>query len=95
MKGPQAVRDRIAALRKEGVRLAIADAISDADLYVLGEACADLKLITGGSGIAIGLPNNFRAANWLTDAGHASDLPRIEVNRPCWRAARRRRPTSR
>jgi 3-dehydrotetronate 4-kinase len=78
MKGPQAARDRIAALRKEGVRLAIADAISDADLYVLGEACADLKLITGGSGIAIGLPNNFRAANWLTDAGHASDLPRIE-----------------
>lgn len=41
-KGPQAVRDRIALLRNEGVRLAIADAISDADLYVLGEACSDL-----------------------------------------------------
>jgi uncharacterized protein YgbK (DUF1537 family) len=77
-KGPQAVRDRIAVLRKEGVRMAIADAVSDADLYVLGEACADLKLITGGSGIALGLPNNFRAANLLTEAGHASELPRIE-----------------
>ena len=29
MKGPQAVRDRIASLRNDGVRLAIADAISD------------------------------------------------------------------
>jgi uncharacterized protein YgbK (DUF1537 family) len=77
-KGPQAVRDRIAVLRNEGVRMAVADAVSDADLYVLGEACADLKLITGGSGIALGLPNNFRAANLLTEAGHASDLPRIE-----------------
>ncbi|CAN7472334.1 four-carbon acid sugar kinase family protein [Caballeronia sp. LjRoot29] len=77
-KGPQAVRDRIAVLRKEGVRMAIADAVSDADLYVLGEACADLKLITGGSGIALGLPHNFRAANLLTQADHASDLPKIE-----------------
>ena len=77
-KGVQAVRDRIASLRNDGVRLAIADAISDADLHVLGEACADLKLITGGSGIALGLPNNFRAANVLTEAGHASDLRRIE-----------------
>jgi uncharacterized protein YgbK (DUF1537 family) len=77
-KGPQAVRDRIAVLRNEGVRMAVADAVSDADLYVLGEACADLKLITGGSGIALGLPNNFRAANLLTEAGHASDLPGIE-----------------
>jgi len=58
-KGPQAVRDRIAVLRNEGVRMAVADAVSDADLYVLGEACADLKLITGGSGIALGLPRNL------------------------------------
>ncbi len=41
--------------------MAIADAISDADLYTLGEACADVTLITGGSGIALGLPGNFRA----------------------------------
>jgi uncharacterized protein YgbK (DUF1537 family) len=69
------VRARIAELRKEGVRLAIADAVSDADLYVLGDACADLKLITGGSGIALGLPKNF---GQLADAAHAADLPKIE-----------------
>jgi uncharacterized protein YgbK (DUF1537 family) len=74
-KGADAVRERIAALRAEGVRLAIADAVSDADLYVLGEACSALKLITGGSGIALGLPKNF---GQLADAAHASDLPKIE-----------------
>jgi len=77
-KGAHAVREKIAALKSEGVRLAIADAISDADLYVLGEACSELKLITGGSGIALGLPHNFRASNVLAEARHASKLPKIE-----------------
>jgi len=77
-KGADAIRARIDELKKDGVRLAIADAVSDADLYVLGDACRDLKLITGGSGIALGLPQNFRAANLLAHAEHAADLPTIE-----------------
>jgi 3-dehydrotetronate 4-kinase len=77
-KGADAIRARIGELKKEGVRFAIADAISDADLYVLGEACRDLSLITGGSGIALGLPQNFRAANALAHAEHAADLPALE-----------------
>jgi 3-dehydrotetronate 4-kinase len=64
--------------RGEGVRIAIADAVSDADLYVLGEACADLALITGGSGIALGLPANFRRAGLLADQADAAQLPRVE-----------------
>jgi 3-dehydrotetronate 4-kinase len=58
--GPSAVRERLAVLAADGVRVAIADAITDADLRSLGEGCADLALITGGSGIALGLPENFR-----------------------------------
>ncbi|WP_250514481.1 3-oxo-tetronate kinase [Caballeronia sp. INDeC2] len=77
-KGVDAIRARIDELKKDGVRLALADAVSDADLYVLGEACRDLALITGGSGIALGLPQNFRAANLLAHAEHAADLPKIE-----------------
>ncbi|AQH01766.1 hypothetical protein A9R05_23610 [Burkholderia sp. KK1] len=77
-KGAEAIRARIGELKKDGVRLAIADAVSDADLYVLGEACRDLKLITGGSGIALGLPKNFRTANLLAHAEHAADLPKLE-----------------
>ena len=77
-KGADAIRARIDELKKDGVRLAIADAISDADLYTLGDACRELALITGGSGIALGLPQNFRAANLLAHAEHAADLPKIE-----------------
>jgi uncharacterized protein YgbK (DUF1537 family) len=77
-KGADAIRARIDELKKDGVRFAIADAVSDADLHTLGEACRDLALITGGSGIALGLPKNFRAANLLAHAEHAADLPKIE-----------------
>jgi uncharacterized protein YgbK (DUF1537 family) len=77
-QGAQAVRASIDALRNDGVRMAIADAVSDADLYTLGEACADLPLITGGSGVALGLPANFRRAGLLADAADAGELPRFD-----------------
>ncbi|KWF23281.1 3-oxo-tetronate kinase [Burkholderia pseudomultivorans] len=77
-KGANAIRTRIDELKADGVRFAIADAVSDADLHTLGEACRDLALMTGGSGIALGLPENFRAANLLAHAEHAADLPKIE-----------------
>lgn len=77
-KGVPAVRESFGALRSDGVRMAIADAVSDADLHVLGEACAGLTLITGGSGIALGLPDNFRRAGLLAERSDAAQLPRIE-----------------
>jgi uncharacterized protein YgbK (DUF1537 family) len=77
-QGVSAVRESFDALRNQGVRMAIADAVSDADLYVLGEACADLTLITGGSGIALGLPGNFRRAGLLDSQADAAQLPRVE-----------------
>ncbi len=76
-QGAATVRERFDALRREGVRMAIADALSDADLHTLGEACADLKLITGGSGIAIGLPANFRRAGLLSGTADAGQLPPV------------------
>ena len=61
-RGAEAVRARIAALRAEGVGLAVVDAISNDDLLRLGPALADLPLVTAGSGVAIGLPANFGLA---------------------------------
>ncbi|MEW6340986.1 MAG: four-carbon acid sugar kinase family protein [Paraburkholderia sp.] len=75
--GVEAVRESFDALRRDGVRMAIADALSDADLHTLGEACADLKLITGGSGVALGLPANFRRAGLLSGTADAGRLPSI------------------
>ncbi|MGF6770166.1 uncharacterized protein YgbK (DUF1537 family) [Paraburkholderia sp. GAS199] len=77
-QGVARVRESFDALRNEGVRMAIADAVSDADLHVLGEACADLALITGGSGVALGLPGNFRRAGQLDEHADAASLPRVE-----------------
>jgi 3-dehydrotetronate 4-kinase len=47
------------------VRYAIVDAIEDEDLLTLGAACAEMKLVSGGSGAAIGLPENFRQAGLI------------------------------
>lgn len=55
-QGAEATRQQIATLRAQGVRIAVADAIANADLLTLGEACADMPLITAGSGVALGLP---------------------------------------
>jgi len=75
-RGVQAIRARIAQLKADGVRIAIADAITDQHLLELGAACSDLKLLTGGSGLALGLPENFRRAGSLATR-NASALPNI------------------
>ena len=75
-QGVDQVRARIAELRAQGIGMAIADALSDKDLYTLGTACADLPLLTGGSGLALGLPENFRRTGKLRDFD-ASKLPAV------------------
>ncbi|MFN7642408.1 MAG: 3-oxo-tetronate kinase [Burkholderiales bacterium] len=91
-RGAAASREALEALAAGGVRLAVADAITDADLRTLGEACADAALITGGSGIALGLPDNFRRAGLLRP--HAGALaaiggPAVVISGSCSAATRR------
>jgi len=76
-RGPAAIREAFAILRRDGCRHAIVDAVADDDLAAIGEACADLPLITGGSGIALGLPENFRRAGLLGAGGGADTLPPV------------------
>ena len=72
-RGEAAIRARIAELKATGVSIAVVDAITDEDLYKLGPALRDLPLVTAGSGVAIGLPQNF--ANRLAHAAGAAQLP--------------------
>ncbi len=58
--GTEAIRQRAASEAGRGCRLVIADAVRDEDLVALGYAAADVPMLTGGSGIALGLPENFR-----------------------------------
>jgi uncharacterized protein YgbK (DUF1537 family) len=75
--GEEAIRARLEALESEGARLAVVDAITDADLNAIAAACAGQLLITAGSGIAIGLPGNFRRAGLLPPRADAATLPRV------------------
>jgi uncharacterized protein YgbK (DUF1537 family) len=58
-KGEAAVRERMNELRAQGVKAAVVDALSNDDLMVLGQAVQGMPLITAGSGLAIGLAQNF------------------------------------
>lgn len=58
--GAASIAECIADLRAQGVVYAVADALSDDDLLTIGVAIKDLPLVTGGSGIGMGLPQNFR-----------------------------------
>ena len=74
-RGPEAVHGALSDLAARGMRFAVADALEDADLLTLGQACADLPLLTGGSGLALGLPENFRRQGLLNGEQTAASLP--------------------
>ncbi len=73
-QGVLAARAALDRLRADGYRYAVADVLEDAHLHVLAEAVAEHPLVTGGSGIALGLPENFRRAGRLGAAADAADL---------------------
>jgi uncharacterized protein YgbK (DUF1537 family) len=63
-----------AAARAPGI-IDIADAITNGDLMVLGDALADLPLVTAGSGLALGLAAAYVRRNLVTADSHAAQLP--------------------
>lgn len=73
--GPDAIRARFQDLQAQGVGVAIVDAICNQDLLHMGQALADVPLVTAGSGVAIGLPQNWQARGQLTANAQADSLP--------------------
>ena len=53
----------------------IADAITNQDLMILGEALADLPLVTAGSGLALGLAAAYIQRGLVKADAHAAQLP--------------------
>src|SRR3984957_7535798 len=76
-RGNNAIRDALTRLKEDGRRHAIVDAVTDAHLVAIGEAAAHHALIGGGSGVAMGLPGNFRRAGLLPSADLAASLPQV------------------
>lgn len=73
-QGADAVRERIATLAREGTTIAIADATTNDDLRTLAAACAELPLVTAGSGLALGLPAVYAERGWLVPDARAAAL---------------------
>ncbi|WOI58316.1 3-oxo-tetronate kinase [Palleronia sp. LCG004] len=97
-EGPDAILAAVRAETEAGRPLVVIDAINDADLRAIGAAADGVPLITGGSGVAMGLPVNLLGADALYSvegdwrgeagpaaliAGSASTMTRAQIAR--WR----------
>ena len=81
-EGPEGIAAAMDKQHDTGKRLIVVDATRDSDLMDIGVAASQLPLITGGAGIAVGLPENFRrmglissqSNNWSGEGGKCAIL---------------------
>ena len=89
--GAAAIKAGLVAEQAAGRREIIVDAITDKDLMEIGRAVSGLPLVTGGSGIAMGLPANFDGIDLVTDqAAHWQGAagPCVALSGSCAQATR-------
>jgi uncharacterized protein YgbK (DUF1537 family) len=73
-QGAESVRQALGQLAAQGINYVVTDVLHQEHLLTLGEALSDLRLVTGGSGLAIGL-----ARQWATAQ---SDAKAEQAGRP-------------
>ncbi|MBN9541088.1 MAG: hypothetical protein BGN99_19090 [Alphaproteobacteria bacterium 65-37] len=76
--GSASLRAALDKLAADGARHVVVDAVADTDLGIIGEAIGDDALVTGGSGVALGLPAAYRRRGLLAHKAGADALPKIE-----------------
>ncbi len=64
-QGANSLTQRLDALTAMGVAHIVVDAVADADLHIIAEACMDWPLLTGGSAVAMPLPELYRRAGLM------------------------------
>lgn len=67
-RGPAELKHALDEAARAGLGAVVVDAVSEADLRTIAEAAHDLPLLTGASGLSIGIPENFRRAGLLHPA---------------------------
>lgn len=75
--GTDATAAAFELLRKDGISYGVVDALTDRDLEIIGAAAVNHRLVTGGSGVALGLPGNFRRRR-LVGPPAESGIPTIK-----------------
>ena len=71
------LKKTMAQVKDSGCGYAIVDAVTDDNLHAISIVIQDHLLITGGSGIALGLPENFARKGLLLKGAAASELPPV------------------
>lgn len=74
-RGPEALRAALAQRAAEGVAHVVVDAVADADLAIIAEACQDMPLLTGGSAVAQALPALYAKGQGSPQRGSAPSVP--------------------
>ena len=73
-QGAKMLRSELEMLRSQGVAHVVVDAVADADLTTIANACWDMKLLTGGSAVAMPLPQAY-----VTHGILPADAPAVVV----------------
>ena len=73
-QGAGAIAEAFKTAVADGVKIVIVDAVTDRHLREIGTAAKDMALITGGSGVALGLPDNCRQAGMVAGDNAAASI---------------------
>ena len=65
--GSQSVKEKVNKLKIEGCKYAIVDTTNNEDFDIICNGVKDLQFLTGGSGIALGLPKIYKKEGLLSD----------------------------
>ncbi|CAO97413.1 3-oxo-tetronate kinase [Erwinia tasmaniensis] len=74
-RGATAVRAALKEQAKQGINYVVLDALHEQHLLIQGEALKDMRLVTGGSGLAIGLARQWAKAGQEGDVTQAAGAP--------------------
>ena len=74
-QGAAEVRAAFVTQRAAGKRIMAVDTLANADLLTIGAACEGMALVTGGSGIALGLAANFIRAGKVAPRAAQTRMP--------------------
>ncbi|CCG86563.1 3-oxo-tetronate kinase [Erwinia piriflorinigrans] len=74
-RGAPAVQAALGALSEQGINYVVLDALHEQHLLIQGEALKDMRLLTGGAGLAIGLARQWANATQDSDVSQAAGAP--------------------
>jgi 3-dehydrotetronate 4-kinase len=79
-EGPEALKAELDRMAKGGTAHVIVDAVANADLTIIAEACRHMSLMTGGSALAMPLPDLYLADGLLAGDASRRKMPNLSAD---------------